>query len=78
VVPLEVAPLQVYPNPTKGTLIVKGIQGLCSGALVSLSGQVVLCFSELKNEEQLDISSAAEGTYLLRLSNGQTSLVIKQ
>jgi hypothetical protein len=78
VAPLEVAPLQVYPNPTKGTLIVKGIQGLCSGALVSLSGQVVLYFSELKNEEQLDISSAAEGTYLLRLSNGQTSLVIKQ
>jgi len=76
--PLEVAPLQVYPNPTNGTLILKGVQGLCSGALISLSGQVVLCFSDLKNQEQLDISSAAEGTYILRLSNGQSSLVIKQ
>jgi hypothetical protein len=76
--PLHVAPLQVYPNPTTGTLMLKGIQGLCSGTLVSLSGQVVMSFTELKNQEQLDISSAAEGTYILRLSNGQSSLVVKQ
>jgi hypothetical protein len=37
-----------------------------------------MSFSELKNQEQLDISSAAEGTYILRLSNGQSSLVVKQ
>ena len=76
--PLQVAPLQVYPNPNKGTLMVKGIQGLCSGALISLSGQVVLSFAQVQDQHQLDISSAAEGTYILRLSNGQSSLVIKQ
>jgi hypothetical protein len=76
--PMQVEPLQVYPNPTNGKLMVKGIQAPCSGTLISLSGQVVLSFSEMKNQAQLDISSAAEGTYILRLSNGQSSLVIKQ
>jgi hypothetical protein len=76
--PLQVAPLQVYPNPNKGTLMVKGIQGLCSGALISLSGQVVLSIAQVQDQDQLDISSAAEGTYILRLSNGQNSLIIKQ
>jgi hypothetical protein len=58
--------------------MVKGIQGLCSGALISLSGQVVLSIAQVQDQDQLDISSAAEGTYILRLSNGQNSLIIKQ
>jgi hypothetical protein len=75
---IEAAPLHVYPNPTKGTLMVKGIQGLCSGQLLSLTGQVLLAFSECQDQAQLDISSVAEGTYVLRLENGQSCLVMKQ
>jgi hypothetical protein len=38
----------------------------------------VLSIAQVQDQDQLDISSAAEGTYILRLSNGQNSLIIKQ
>ena len=75
---IDLAPLHIYPNPNKGAFLVKGIQGVCSGELISLTGQVLLTFSECQDQALLDISSVAEGTYVLRLENGQSCLVMKQ
>jgi len=70
--------LLVYPNPNNGLFKVKGIQGSYPGELISLTGKVVLTFAELKDQQLLDVSSLAAGTYLLRLANGQSSLLIKE
>ena len=69
--------LLIYPNPNNGWFKVKGIQGSCSGEIISLTGKVVLTFADLKDQQLLDVSSLASGTYLLRLANGQSSLLIK-
>jgi hypothetical protein len=70
--------LLIYPNPNHGFFKVNGIQGLCSGELISLTGRVVLAFTELKDEQLIDVSSLNAGTYILRLDNGQSSLLIKE
>lgn len=70
--------LLIYPNPTNGYFMIKGIQGHCSGELVSLTGRVVLSFSELKDQHLLDVSSLVTGTYILRLTNGQSCLLVRQ
>lgn len=75
---LELQPLHVYPNPTATQLTISGVQGVCSGALFSLTGQLIYALKEVSEGYILDLSSVAVGSYFLRLANGQNALVIKK
>jgi hypothetical protein len=75
---LELQPLHVYPNPTAAQLTISGVQGVCGGALFSLTGQLIYALKEVSEGYILDLSSVAVGSYFLRLANGQNALVIKK
>jgi hypothetical protein len=75
---LELQPLHVYPNPTAAQLTITGVQGLCSGALLTLTGQVIFTLKEVNDGYTLDLSTLTVGSYFLRLANGQNALVIKK
>lgn len=68
----------VYPNPTKGMISLKGIQGTAGGAIFNLLGQKVLLFNDLNNQNIIDVSHLPDGTYFLKLENGQGAVVVKQ
>lgn len=70
--------LIVYPNPTKGTVQLKGIEGSVGGAIYNVIGQKVLDLKDLKDKSMLDLSDFNTGTYFLILENGQTAMVVKQ
>ena len=75
---ITVQPLQVFPNPTKGKIAIKGLQGSSSGAIYNLLGQKVLVFPFISAQEMLDITALELGTYILKLDNGQSALFMKQ
>lgn len=70
--------LIVFPNPTKGTLSLKGIQGNTKGTIFNLLGQKMLGLTDLINQYTIDISDVPAGTYILKLENGQGTVVVKQ
>lgn len=70
--------LIVYPNPTKGTITLKGIQGNAGGAIFNLLGQKMLLFNDLNFQNTIDMSELPAGTYILKLENGQGAVVVKQ
>lgn len=70
--------LIVYPNPTKGTITLKGIQGNAGGAIFNLLGQKMLLFNDLNFQYTIDMSELPAGTYILKLENGQGAVVVKQ
>ena len=74
----NVPTLIVYPNPTKGTITLKGIQGNAGGAIFNLLGQKMLLFNDLNFQNTIDMSELPAGTYILKLENGQGAVVVKQ
>ncbi|MFM8962822.1 MAG: T9SS type A sorting domain-containing protein, partial [Sphingomonadales bacterium] len=70
--------LIVFPNPTKGTLSLKGIQGNTDGTIFNLLGQKVVGLTDLIDQYTIDISDLPAGTYILKLENGQGTVVVKQ
>lgn len=69
--------LIVYPNPTKGIIHLKGIEGSVDGTIYNIIGQKVLDFSVIKDKTTLDISVLNDGTYFLKLANGQATMLVK-
>jgi sugar lactone lactonase YvrE len=61
------AGIQVYPNPSQGTLTVAGIQGSTVYTLVSATGRQVLQ-GTLQHSSTMDIHSLAPGMYILQLT----------
>jgi hypothetical protein len=74
---ITVRPLMVFPNPTKGKIAIKGLQGSSSGVIYNLLGQKVLMFPFISAQEMLDITALEVGTYILKLDNGQSALFMK-
>lgn len=70
--------LIVYPNPTKGTVQLRQIEGSVGGAIYNVIGQKVLELKDLKDKSMLDLSDLNTGTYFLKLDNGQATLLVKQ
>ena len=60
------ASLQVYPNPSTGTLYVRGIAGQVSYRVLGAQGQVLLS-GTTSTEAALDVQRLAAGMYLLEL-----------
>ena len=70
----QMAPVHIYPNPSKGIFNVEGV-GICKFEVVDHFGQVILS-EEVRNDNlQINLSDRAAGAYLLRIitSNGVTT-----
>lgn len=69
----------VYPNPTKGIIIIKNNKKIKSAEVISVSGQIM---NTKITDQKVDISDVPKGVYFLRATfdNGKTSVkkIIKQ
>ena len=66
----------MYPNPAKDYLIIDGIAdaGL---EIYNLNGQLMLSSVSKENQLKIDLSRFANGLYLVKVSNGNNTLVKK-
>ncbi len=68
------ATVNIYPNPTKGLLILES-QGFAMDALpeyevYTLSGSLLLRVEAIENRQQIDLCNEPAGIYLLRIKSG--------
>jgi hypothetical protein len=66
--------IRIYPNPGKGRLMVEinNMPDEAAGCItvVDLSGKLVYSLSRVKEKNLVDISSAANGIYILKIEAG--------
>ena len=69
-------PLKIFPNPSTGSFTIagqSGIEGITFVSLKDMTGRPVFCQVSLSPEGlRVDAAGAAEGLYILTLSNGTT------
>ena len=71
----DLAALQLFPNPSRGTFIIKNLQGSHPARIYSLDGRLMKTFRA--NEGTLvDIGELSRGMYLLHI-DGQTLKLMK-
>ncbi len=69
--------LKYYPNPVNDVLKVSYSENISELKLYNLLGQQVLTKKVNANETQIDMSNLAAGTYMLEVSSGSNSKVVK-
>ena len=76
---VEVANLQVFPNPTYGHLTVQSATSETPSRIevFTICGRLVKVVNPTGNQTELNLSGLQPGTYIVR-QNGQTAVVIKQ
>ena len=74
---LDLAKLKVYPNPTFGELTVSYHEIIDKIEVFSILGQKVLDKSSNENEVNLDLTDLAAGTYMIKISVGNQTQLIK-
>ncbi|RYZ62550.1 MAG: T9SS type A sorting domain-containing protein, partial [Chitinophagaceae bacterium] len=74
-------PSLVYPNPTKGVITVAiGDRTLLNtnASLFDQNGKLLQSVKITANTQSFDLSRYTNGTYYIRLNNGEVMKVIKQ
>lgn len=70
---------QIYPNPTKGILHIESKQHIAAISVFNILGQII---DSKQNTNQIDLSKAEAGVYLLKIEdekgNSQTHKVVKE
>lgn len=70
--------LGLYPNPNNGRFMLQGLSGPARYSVCDLSGRLIAEGStQGKDSEELFLSGALPGVYLLRLQNGPQTSVIR-
>ncbi|MEE4248880.1 MAG: T9SS type A sorting domain-containing protein, partial [Kangiellaceae bacterium] len=68
---------EVYPNPTKGVLTIKGETRLIGQDYIIYSATGATVMSGLLNH-QINVNQLSKGLYILSIENGQNSIFIKE
>jgi hypothetical protein len=68
---------EVYPNPTKGVLTIKGETQLIGQDYIIYSAIGKMVMSGRLNH-QIDVNQLSKGLYILSIENGQNSIFIKE
>ena len=75
----EISHSQIYPNPTNGILYIKSKQPISQISVYSILGQRIATH---RNTNQIDLSKAEAGVYLLKIEdengNSQTHKILKE
>ena len=66
----------MFPNPASSAVTLSGVAG-SQVQLFDLSGRRLFLIESAEENQQLDVSSLAEGLYLVRISDGSRSVVQK-
>jgi hypothetical protein len=68
--------LQAFPNPTTGSIRLKGIRGTATAEIYDITGSLIRS-ATMEGEGSLDIGALPAGTYLLRVTNGASTKSLK-
>lgn len=79
---VEEAAVEIFPNPSEGTVNVRSIQGLNGPVtidFVTLQGKILSSFqfNSLQDTKTLDLTSFSAGVYLLKIQSDQAALIQK-
>lgn len=66
----------LFPNPASSTITLSGVQG-SSMQIFDLTGKMMLSLHNISENQTIDVSSFAEGLYLVRISDGKNILTKK-
>jgi len=69
--------LELYPNPTKGNLQIKGIKTDCELIIYDLVGKEVLADHQVQENGHVDISGLVAGVYFVMIKNGDHTQIEK-
>ena len=72
----EIASVSMFPNPASSAVTLSGVAG-SQVQLFDLSGRRLFVIESAEENQQLDVSSLAEGLYIVRISDGGRSVVQK-
>ena len=61
--------LQLYPNPTNGTVSIKNLEEEASVHVYSMTGELVRTYKNIKH--QIQITDLPIGTYVVEIKNRQ-------
>ncbi len=75
VVELEANTIHVFPNPSHGKLVVKGITADTEFTLRNVEGKLLLKQS-LRKDTEIDVSAYAAGLYFYSLNGGQAEKLL--
>lgn len=59
--------IQVFPNPTQGTLFIRGVEGQQTVRIFNMQGQVLQSALSTDGEANLPVGGLQSGTYLLQI-----------
>lgn len=74
-------PIQLYPNPAKGTIQIDGLEGTSEIAIYDLSGVLVVQSKSSNGSATIDLSNLSNAVYILMIEDDlglRTARVIKQ
>jgi YD repeat-containing protein len=74
---VSVSEIEIYPNPTKDIVIIKGASGK-DIAVYSILGKKIFEKSNVEAEENIATSNWAAGIYLVRITDDGKSEVVKK
>ncbi|MBN2616365.1 MAG: T9SS type A sorting domain-containing protein [Bacteroidales bacterium] len=66
----------IYPNPSRGKITLKGITGMSTIKLYSLSGVLILS-KNIMEDHSMDLSGLPRGTYIMIIENEGTQRIQK-
>ena len=66
--------IEIYPNPSSGTLMIDGIEDVVYVELYSQAGKLILA---IRNSAKVDTSNLSSGVYFLKINSG-TKLITKK
>jgi len=66
----------LFPNPAASTVTLSGVQGSAM-QIFDMTGRMMLSLQNISENQIIDVSSFAEGLYLVRISDGKNVLTKK-
>lgn len=74
---LDVANLKLYPNPTDSVINISYKETIDSIEVYSMTGQRLMVQDTISNNVTVDMTELPAGTYMVKISVGQNSQIIK-
>lgn len=60
----------IYPNPVKGTVFYKGLQGKAQILILDVHGRTIKTLVSNSDQGDIDVSTFVDGLYLIRVEQG--------
>ena len=70
--------VKLFPNPTKGIIIITGVENLFNATLIDARGRKIEEFKNLQENKEIHLNHLNKGLYLLMISTENKKLITKK